>query len=155
MGTSLSDPSAVRLSRIAAGYVAGCGIAAIALILHMLVRDPSVLATGVGDVVIGLITLIGMLFLVIFLVGLPGFVLMRLVLHRLKRSDMPILAVAGGILGLLYTLLFFGPQTSSIGLFWEYPPSPIFVAMGALAGAASGTTEAYFARQHARKAGGE
>jgi hypothetical protein len=134
------------------GYFLACGVAAVGVPVAIFgFADAPFPAFG-AEAVLGMIGAIGMLFLVICLAAWPGFLAMRLLLRLLKWTDWPSFALAGGLSGMLLTLLFFGPQNSSLELFLKYPPSLIFILVGALSGAVACQTEKYFARRYANKA---
>ncbi len=83
---------------------------------------------------LGFVFLSGMLFVATCIAALPGFAVLRFGLSWLGRSDWQSFCLAGFLNGAALTMFVWGPHRTSLNLFVEYPPSPIFLVVGTAAG---------------------
>lgn len=142
MAQSGTIQSRTRGSHVALGYFVSCVASSVFFIGYFLATDAP-RAEPIGELILGLIGAIGMNFVGTCLLALPGFLVLRLCLWRLQRSDWPSFALAGALNGAALSMLLWGPQTTSFELFQTYPPSPIFLALGALAGVVAWMAEKF------------
>jgi hypothetical protein len=134
-----------RLKQVAFGYLAACILCAVLLTLHFLLTGGPP-TSSVGEAAWSLILMTGFLFVMTTFVAFPGFLLFRLCLKWLKRDDILSFSMAGALLGGGLTLLMAVLQTRSLELILKYPPSPIFVILGGLAGLVAWATERWAVR---------
>jgi hypothetical protein len=145
----------IKAAHIFLGFLVACAVAAIAFTIHsviFMIASSQSAKQELSELLLGTIGVSGMLFMLICVVALPGFVLMRLILWIFKRTDWLSFAIVGALNGLLVASFFGQTGEFSIELFIKYPPSPIAPLIGSMAGAAACLTERYFARRNAMKA---
>jgi hypothetical protein len=111
------------------GFVAACATASLAMATYLVLPEggnplPNLVSAFLGILIFGLpMTLF---------FSLPGFLVLRLVLHLARRSDPFSFAFAGAVNAYGLAVLFHGGK--NLDQFLTHPPDPMFAVAGALGG---------------------
>jgi hypothetical protein len=111
------------------GYVSACLAAALVMVAYLAVSAIGEAGVNPAKMFVGALWFGAGLTL---FVSWPGFMVLRLLLHRLRRSDPFSFAVAGAINAYGLACLLLGADT--LELLWRYPPDPFFVVAGGIGG---------------------
>ncbi|WP_309667571.1 hypothetical protein [Tabrizicola sp.] len=147
-----------RFLSVVAAYLIACGVAAVGLGVHLAILaavSSDLPVTGIKsaiEAVLGMVGGIGMLFLFLCLSAWPGFLVMRLLLWVLRRTDWPSFAVAGALNAVMVVVLMTWDQGFTVAQFVKYPPSPVVPLIGCIAGIAACLAERYFLQKASQAA---
>ena len=122
-----------------AGYLAACVAATLVMGTFLEVRS-------VGDGAAGMSLFLALIYglPLMLILASPGFLLLRIALHLLRRFDPISFALVGAANGYGVVSLFFGADT--LERYLRYPPDPAFAAAGAVGGMVSWLVERRISR---------
>ena len=133
----------VRLVPVVVGYAVACFAAALAMIVISALPNLSQINSlaMLFALPFGLARSVGLFFLIAVVTAWPGFILLRGGLHLLRRKDRFSFLLAGAINAVVTLIVFNNPLEFSLTDFIQYPPNPITLVYGGIAGLACWSAE--------------
>jgi hypothetical protein len=149
LSTLMFNRQRIPLWTVFFGYLAGCGVTGLLLGLFLVITSPNPGSSAPDTLVL---TVLAPLFLAMLtcVFAWPSFIVLRFILWVMRRTDWPSFAVAGVLNAAVMAVFMFG--SADLRLFLEYPPNPIILPIGFVAGVAACVVERYAARRVVLKA---